>query len=165
MLLMAGKEVVKGQLTMSALTTFVLYMTQLIEPLSELGQAVTEIAEFKGISRRLSDIADLEKEATVTGDVEVGSFAITFDQVNFGYGDELVLENFSVTIPQGKHVAIVGLSGSGKSTLFALLLAFYRNYQGNIYLGDVELRRLSSQYLRQQIGYIPQTNIISRNYS
>lgn len=160
LLILAGRLVTEGQLTMSALTTFVLYLTQLIEPLSELGQSVAEVAEFKGVSTRLSAMSALTKEE-VSGDQEpVSSTAITFDKVDFTYGDKLVLNQFSAVIPEGKHVAIVGPSGSGKSTIFALLLAFYRHYRGHIYLGDVDLGQLSGQYLRQQIGYVSQTNTL-----
>lgn len=89
--------------------------------------------------------------------------AIHFRQVSFAYpgaGNEPVLENIDLSIPQGKTTAIVGTSGSGKTTLLKLLLKFYSPQTGDIKLGDTSLANISHRRWRAHCGIVMQESFI-----
>lgn len=157
LLLVAGRDVVAGRLTMSQLTTFVLYVMQLVEPLAELVQSTADFAEFTGVSKRLRALFDLSTEENRVP-VNQPEASIRFDNVRFSYGTDPVLDGVSFQVPAGRHLAIIGPSGCGKSTLFALLLAFYRAQGGRILLGDRDLGQLPVSQIRQWIAHVPQDN-------
>ena len=77
-----------------------------------------------------------------------------------GAGNEPVLKNINLTIPQGKVTAIVGMSGSGKTTLVKLLLRFYENYKGEIHAGTVNFKSISPKYWRSVSGAVMQDSFI-----
>lgn len=158
MLVVAGMEVSKGNMTMSTLMTFILYMMQIIEPVTNISNSMTELTEFNSVSNRLVELLELDKERGEEQDEEVQGTGIVMNGISFGYGEENVLNNLSLTIPEGQHVAIVGPSGSGKTTLFSLLMKFYQDYQGDILIGDKKLSDLSEEQMRNMIAYIPQDN-------
>ena len=159
-LVLAGGEVARGTMTMSSLTTFILYITQLIDPISDVSDAMTEISEFRSVSNRLMEVLKLAKEDDGKDYSSIESAAIRMSGVQFAYDTERILNDLSVQIPSGKHVAIVGPSGSGKSTIFSLLMKFYQDYQGSIQIGQQELKDLSPSQVRQMISYIPQDNTL-----
>ena len=159
-LVLAGGEVARGTMTMSSLTTFILYITQLIDPISDVSDAMTEISEFRSVSNRLMEVLKLAKDDDCSDYSSIESAAICMSGVHFAYDTERILNDLSVQIPSGKHVAIVGPSGSGKSTIFSLLMKFYQNYQGSIQIGQQELKDLSPNQVRQMISYIPQDNTL-----
>ena len=145
---------------MSSLTTFILYITQLIDPISDVSDAMTEISEFRSVSTRLMEVLKLAKDDDNNNYSSIESAAIRMSGVQFAYDTERILNDLSVQIPSGKHVAIVGPSGSGKSTIFSLLMKFYQDYQGSIQIGQQELKDLSPSQVRQMISYIPQDNTL-----
>ena len=77
-----------------------------------------------------------------------------------GAGNEPVLKNINLTIPQGKVTAIVGMSGSGKTTLIKLLLRFYENYKGEIFVGNIGFKTISPKYWRSISGAVMQDSFI-----
>jgi ATP-binding cassette subfamily B protein len=77
-----------------------------------------------------------------------------------GAGNEPVLKNVSVTIPNGKQTAIVGMSGSGKTTLLKLLLCFYNSYLGEIKIGNINLGAVSQKFWRSHCGTVMQDGYI-----
>ena len=108
---------------------------------------------------RLFEIMDLEREATenkvlltpdMTGDIK-------FKEVSFRYGSRVtVFDRLSLTIPKGKITAVVGESGSGKSTLLSLLQNLYPLREGNIYIGNYDIKHLDNVSLRQVVSVVPQ---------
>jgi ATP-binding cassette subfamily B protein AbcA/BmrA len=160
MLVVSGMEVSKGTMTMSTLMTFILYMTQLIDPVRDISESMTEVTEFSSVSNRLVEILDLHKEEGQEIESNIDNSNIEFNNVTFAYEKDKVLDGLSMSIKPGQHVAIVGPSGSGKSTIFSLLLKFYQNYTGHIRVGDKELSDLSEETMRNLISYIPQDNTL-----
>lgn len=160
MLVVAGMEVSKGVMTMSTLTTFFLYMTQLIDPVTDISSTIGELAEFNSVSNRLIELIDLDKEDSIDSNNTISTSTISLNNINFSYEKERVLNNLSVTIEAGKHVAIVGPSGAGKSTIFSLLMKFYQDYDGEISIGNYNLSELSEDQVRNMIAYIPQDNTL-----
>ncbi|CAM3292271.1 Multidrug ABC transporter ATPase and permease [Streptococcus pluranimalium] len=160
MLVVAGMEVSKGIMTMSTLTTFFLYMMQLIDPVTDISSIIGELAEFNSASNRLIELVNLDKESRDTYDKVILDSNIRLNNVNFAYEQENVLNDMSVTVESGKHVAIVGPSGAGKSTIFSLLMKFYQDYDGEISIGNRKLSELSEEQIRNMIAYIPQDNTL-----
>src|SRR6185369_10024665 len=86
---------------------------------------------------------------------------ITFDHASFNYdGQTPVLQNVSLDIHAGEILALVGPSGAGKSTILNLLPRFYDPTEGNITIDGHDLRDVTQQSLREQIGIVPQETIL-----
>ena len=85
---------------------------------------------------------------------------ISIENINFRYGDENVLKNFSITVPKGKTVALVGQSGSGKSTIANLLTRFYDVNEGSIKIDGTDIRDWNIHSLRSLMGLVTQDSIL-----
>ena len=86
--------------------------------------------------------------------------AISLNNISFKYGEDYVLKNFSLEIPKGKTVALVGQSGSGKSTIANLIARFYDINEGSITFDGIDIRDLKIQSLRDLIGIVSQDSIL-----
>lgn len=100
---------------------------------------------------------DTKKDAT-----EKTTFTdkITIENINFRYGDENVLKNFSIEVPKGKTVALVGQSGSGKSTIANLLTRFYDVSEGAIKIDGINIKDMNIHSLRALMGLVTQDSIL-----
>lgn len=85
---------------------------------------------------------------------------ITFENVSFKYKEDYVLKNFSLTIPKGKSVALVGQSGSGKSTIANLITRFYDVNEGSIKIDGVDIKDMTKKSLRDLMGIVTQDSIL-----
>jgi len=85
---------------------------------------------------------------------------ITFENISFKYLDDYVLKNFSLTIPKGKTVALVGQSGSGKSTLANLITRFYDVNKGVIKIDGIDIKDITQKSLRNLMGIVSQDSIL-----
>ncbi|MDO1501001.1 ABC transporter ATP-binding protein [Winogradskyella maritima] len=85
---------------------------------------------------------------------------ISIENISFKYEDELVLKNFSLQIPKGKSVALVGQSGSGKSTIANLVTRFYDVNDGQISIDSEDIKGLKKKSLRQLMGLVTQDSIL-----
>ena len=85
---------------------------------------------------------------------------ITIENINFRYGDENVLKNFSIKVPKGKTVALVGQSGSGKSTIANLLTRFYDVNEGSIKIDGTDIKDWNIHSLRSLMGLVTQDSIL-----
>ena len=86
--------------------------------------------------------------------------SITLANINFSYEKEKVLKNFSINIPKGKTIALVGQSGSGKSTIANLLTRFYDVQEGQITLDGIDIKEVTMESLRGLIGLVTQDSIL-----
>ena len=127
----------------------------------------TREAQYAKISMdRLNDIHNLDDEKPSNKqfnhylpsvhDIILKDLSFTYP----GAGNEPVLKDINLTIPQGKVTAIVGMSGSGKTTLIKLLLRFYENYKGEVKLGDVNFKTISPKFWRSMTGSVMQDNFM-----
>lgn len=147
-------------------TAFVLYISTLITPIRTLVTIYDQIQEGATGFKRFCDIMDVqpetepEPENAVAPEAIVGEIA--FDNVTFGYknsddeSDTKVISDFSLTIPAGKTVALVGPSGGGKTTLCHLIPRFYEIDSGAITLDGYDIRTLRRSFLRKNIGIVQQ---------
>ena len=159
-LVWGGYLIAKGVLQVSDLAMYALYIGIFISPI----QILVELTEMmqKGFSgfRRFLDVIDTEPEIKnspgavplthVSGDVR-------YDDVSFSYQkDEPVLSHVSFHIPAGKSVALVGPSGGGKTTICSLLPRFYDVTEGSIFIDGTDIKTLTLESLRSQIGIVQQ---------
>lgn len=159
-LFVAGHGVLQGTMTISLLMTFLIYLMQMIEPITELFASVSECVEFKIVVSRLEELVDLDKDKYATVSVNPIDSTISLEKVTFSYHADPVLNDLSTIIPAGSHVAIVGPSGAGKSTIFSLLMKYYQDYQGEIRIGGCDLKECSEYQIRNLMSYVPQKNTL-----
>lgn len=166
-----------GYIATEELGTFSVFMSYaqgMMEPLrwlvdiiSDLITTQVNIERFTGLLAVKSDVIDSPEVIKKYGDIlnpkrenwEELKGDIEFKDVTFRYpdGDEIVLEHFSLKIPFGTHLAIVGETGAGKSTLVNLVCRFYEPTQGQVLIDGRDARERSQLWLHDAIGYVLQT--------
>lgn len=158
--------VINAQLTLGAMLAIQYIIGQLSSPIEQFVGFVQSAQDAKISMERLNEIHNLKDEesadATYINQLPDKKF-IFFDKLSFiypGAGNEPVLENIVLQIPEGKITAIVGVSGSGKTTLLKLLLKFYDHYTGEIKIGETNFKNISPSYWRRQCGAVLQDGYI-----
>lgn len=153
-----GMRVASGALSSGELVAYILYLFQIVMPVSLVAQFFTRLQKAMGAMERLKQIMEHESEPSNESTVSIDPQSpITFNQVEFAYPQsEKVLNNVSFTIEPGTTTAIVGPSGSGKTTLFSLLLRFYEPTSGQIRLGDTPITEFALKDWRSLFGYVSQ---------
>ncbi len=159
---------------MGTFSVFMSYAQGMMEPLrwlvdiiSDLITTQVNIERFTNLLAVRSDVVDMPEVIEKYGDSfdpkkenwEELNGDITFENVTFQYpdGEETVLENFSLQVPFGTHLAIVGETGAGKSTLVNLVCRFYEPTQGRVLIDGRDARERSQLWLHSAIGYVLQT--------
>lgn len=123
-------------------------------PIPKKGNAAAE---------RILEILETQNEIEDQPDaIEKNDFntAIEINNINFKYEDDYVLKNFSVSVPKGKTIALVGQSGSGKSTIANLLTRFYEVNEGEIQIDGTPIKNIKLASLRSLIGLVTQDSIL-----
>lgn len=148
----------QNSLTVGAFISFLLYYFNAMHRLTIVVTNITEQRLLMFQAERLYDFVHLEPiVAEVDNPVELKQVhgQVEFRNVHFGYSPEQpVLEQFTLTVPAGSRVALVGSSGSGKSTALKLVGRFYDPIQGEIRLDNVPIQELSFTSLRHAFGYV-----------
>ncbi|HCA82177.1 MAG TPA: antibiotic ABC transporter ATP-binding protein [Flavobacteriales bacterium] len=158
-----GNLVLQGSLSGSMFITYLALYSQILQPAKNLGTAITNMQRGLVATERVFNIIDepvsiMEK----TNAIQAGDFSneIRFENVVFAYDESSVLNNISFTIPRGKMIALVGKSGSGKSTLADLLLRFQDVNEGKVLIDGIDIRDITLESLRGQIGLVNQEPIL-----
>ena len=160
-LVFGGWLIAHGQMEVADLAMYALYIGIFISPI----QILVELTEMmqKGLSgfRRFLDVVETEPEITNAPDAEPLDDVkgdVNYENVSFHYSDDdtPVLENVSFHIPAGKSIALVGPSGSGKTTICSLLPRFYDVTGGKVTIDGKDVRKLTLESLRNQIGLVQQ---------
>ncbi|AIQ55227.1 ABC transporter ATP-binding protein [Paenibacillus sp. FSL R7-0331] len=153
-----GMQVSSGALTAGELVAFILYLIQIVMPLTQLTQFFTQIQKAKGASERIIETLAAEEELYEGAEEAIQVAApIALQNLSFGYNTGgPVLNNVSFTMQPGQVTAIVGPSGGGKTTLFSLLERFYQPDEGEIKLGAKPVSTFSLRSWRRLIGYVSQ---------
>ncbi|GAB2627763.1 peptidase domain-containing ABC transporter [Emticicia sediminis] len=163
---LAATAVVNGQMTLGAMMALQYIIGQLNSPVEQLIQFMKHYQDAQISLERLNEIHEIEDEGTTqksllnilpeNQDIQLKNLTFTYT----GAGNEPVLKNINLIIPQGKITAIVGTSGSGKTTLLKLLLKFYKPQNGEIRLGNVSLENISHKHWRSKCGTVMQEGVI-----
>jgi ABC-type transport system involved in Fe-S cluster assembly fused permease/ATPase subunit len=164
LMLLAASQVAKGRMTVGDLVLVNVFMIQLYMPLHFLGFVYREIRHALADMEKMFSLLHEHREIEDASDAEklqVGSAAVRFDHVSFGYApDRQILFDVSFAIPAGNTVAVVGASGAGKSTLSRLLFRFYDVQQGRILISGQDIRNVTQISLRAAIGIVPQDTVL-----
>ena len=114
-----------------------------------------------GATERISALLEHEEEHIFEGNtLEKVDQPIYVKNVDFAYGEDLILSNINFTIEPGQVTAIVGPSGGGKTTTFSLLERYYEPTTGSITLGETPINTYSLHSWRSQIGYVAQESAL-----
>jgi ATP-binding cassette subfamily B multidrug efflux pump len=160
-----GRLVIGGQLTLGELVAFNSYLLQLVNPVRRMGFLVTQLVEAQASAERVFEILDADSEVHDAPDaVALGPIQgdIRFDHVDFAYlgGGEPVLRDISFQVKPGQVVALLGPTGSGKSTITNLIPRFYDVTAGSVSVDGVDVRTVTIESLRQQIGIVLQETML-----
>ena len=158
-----GARVAAGEMPVTDLVAFLLYLFFLVEPIAQLAQGVTQLQAGVAALRRLAELEALPVEAVDGGlappaRVGASGAVVVLDRVGFGYdtGAGPVLHEVSFAVPARGLTAVVGPSGAGKTTLFALLERFYEPSAGSIRFAGADLEHWPRAALRARIAYVEQ---------
>lgn len=163
-----------GILQIGTLSVFMSYALSMIDPIQQI---VVTIAHLIGIQVNIERFSKLMDEKPLVADTPevIAKYGDTFHpkkenweplfgdvefrNVDFRYpdGEEMVLQNFNLKVPQGTNVAIVGETGAGKSTLVNLVCRFYEPTKGQVLIDGRDARERSQLWLHSNIGYVLQT--------
>ena len=147
-------------------SSFIAYMGlayNILTPAKAISKASYNIKQGNAAAERVLEIIEAENPLTDKENaIEKKSFDtdINFQNISFKYEDEYVLKDFSLKIPKGKTVALVGQSGSGKSTLANLITRFYDINSGAVLIDGIDVRDLSKKSLINQLGIVTQDAIL-----
>lgn len=157
-----GVQVSSGAMTAGELVAFIMYLFQIMLPITQISQFFTQFQKAMGATDSIIGIIESEEEDQDSGNtVSEINQTLQVDHVSLAYKpEEPILRDVSLTIEAGKVTALVGPSGSGKTTLFSLLERFYDPTSGSIRLGGTDIRHSSLRSWRRQIGYVSQESPI-----
>ena len=149
-----------GVMSLGDLVAFLMYLMVFIRPIMQLTMLTERYQRGLAGYRRYEELMAIEPDVADKPDaVEAGVIEgrVAFEDVSFSYnGKDLVLRRFSLDIPRGKTVAIVGPTGAGKSSVASLLLRFYDIQSGRITLDGRDIRQYTLSSLRRSIGIVQQ---------
>ncbi len=153
-----GFNVLRGSLSLGALTAFIQYARMLFEPVLRLSEGYNVLQAAMAASERIFRLLDEPQEHPGAGAiVEPFHARIEFRDVWFAYDEEdWVLKGVSFTADPGQHVAIVGPTGSGKTTIIRILLRMYPIQKGQILVDGVPIEEYDLGYLRSQMAVVLQ---------
>jgi ATP-binding cassette, subfamily B, bacterial AbcA/BmrA len=153
-----GMRVANGTMSTGSLVAFLLYLFQIIFPITSFAMFFTQLQKAKGATERIIAILELQLEEGQEGlEIDISNKQIHVLNVSFAYSeDEPVLKNVTFEAQPGEMIAFAGPSGGGKTTMFALLERFYEPTAGEIRVGDTPITDFSVASWRSQIGYVSQ---------
>ncbi|RXJ04544.1 ABC transporter ATP-binding protein [Anaerobacillus alkaliphilus] len=153
-----GIRVAEGSMSTGSLVAFLLYLFQIIFPITAFTMFFTQLQRAKGATERIIEILDLEAEEGQKGlEMDITNQPIHVQNVSFSYSEEEpVIRNITFKVQPGQMIAFAGPSGGGKSTMFGLLERFYEPTSGQILIGHTPIKDLTLASWRSQIGYVSQ---------
>ncbi len=159
-LLVGGRMVARGTLSLGDFVVFNLFLALLVLPLRQLGmwigQAQRATASGERIFQVIDEPEDIRSEPSAH-DLPPGPGLVSFRRVTFGYdADRPVLHNLDLELAAGRIVALIGHTGSGKTSLAALIPRFYDVQSGSVSIDEHDVRSLTLGSLRREIGVIAQ---------
>jgi len=155
-----GRAVLNDRISLGMLMAFIGYLGMFYAPLSNLTHVSQALNRFLTISQRTFELLDEPEQDQPSRPVRRPNISggITFDHVTFGYDPYFpVINDVSFAVEPGEMIGVVGHSGAGKTTLVNLLCRFYDVTRGAVRIDGVDIRDLSMDEIRQQIGMVLQS--------
>ena len=159
-----GNSVIDGDITAGALVAFLTYAVNISNPIKRLSRVIANIQKALAAADRVFDVLDLPELIQNKPNAQLlphvkGS--VSFNNVSFAYNtDEPILDDVSFSATPGQVVALVGPSGAGKSTVASLLPRFYDVTGGSIVIDGLDIRDVTMESLREQVGIVPQETML-----
>lgn len=156
-----GQEIIAGALSLGEWQEFSLYLIYLFLPIAQFGFIITQMGQASASATRIFEIIDAKSDITDKPDaikLPAVQGNVKFEDVTFRYfgGGEPVLSNVTFDAKPGETIALLGATGSGKTTIINLLPRFYDPTEGRITIDGHELRDVTLDSLRSQIGIVLQ---------
>ncbi len=155
-----GLTVAQGELTLGVVVAFLAYVTRFFQPIQELSQLYTTMQAAMAGGERVLDLLDTRPEVRDAPDAMemppiVGK--VELRHVSFSYRDNVpVLRDVNLVVEPGQTVALVGPTGAGKTSIANLIARFYDVTEGAVLIDGIDVRRVTQQSLRRQMGLVPQ---------
>jgi ATP-binding cassette subfamily B protein len=163
-IIVGGFQVLDGVMSIGILMSFLLYVQRFFDPVLELSMQYTELQRAMASGARIFELLDITPDIQdQAGAIELppARGEINFQHVSFGYEpDKDVLHDINLNVRPGETVAIAGQTGSGKSSLVSLAARFYEVEKGSVTVDGYDVRSVTQQSLRKQIGIVPQDPIL-----
>lgn len=153
-----GLSVLENKLTIGTLVMFMLYISQLFEPLFRFTEYVSIFQKSFASVERINQIFLIQPSIQKSGHIIEGVESIVFDDVWMQYPNtnEWVLKGLSFNLKKGNSLAIVGRTGEGKTTITNLILRFYEYQKGSILINGKDIRTIDIMSIRRHIGLVQQ---------
>lgn len=153
---------VNGLISVGVISAFIVYAKQFSRPINEIAQIYGQLQTAIAGAERVFTVLD-ETNEDKSGEPLINSerAEVVFKNVQFSYIKEhAILRNFSLTVPSGKKVALVGSTGSGKTTVVNLLMRFYDIDSGEILINGQDIKNISRDSIRQNIAIVLQDTVL-----
>lgn len=158
--LFCGIMIINGHMKVGGLMAILTYSTTMLNYFQNVIYAVEGINSFLVPAKRIKEFLNLDEEDLICKDIVVSDYKkIEFRNVNVKRENQVVFEKLNFTIKKGENIYLVGSNGSGKSIITKLLLGFIE-YEGDIFIDDIDLKDLNKTKLRENIGLCFQTPYI-----
>lgn len=159
-ILLGGRYVIKGEMTLGQMTAFVEYSNNIVWPMEMLGWLTNSFSSAVASNRKIKKLYE-EKPAVTEQENPVRlpeiQGKICFEHVSFHKADQHeILQDISFTVEAGGTLGIMGATGAGKTSIVQLLQRMYDATDGNIYIDDVDIKALTLEQLRTSISYVMQ---------
>lgn len=157
-----GYFAIHGYISVGIISAFIVYAKQFSRPINEIAQIYGQLQTAIAGAERVFVVLDEENE-NMSGQTlpECADPTVIFDHVNFSYqSGHPVIRDFSLTVPSGKKVALVGSTGSGKTTVVNLLMRFYDVDSGSIRIDGQDIADVSRQELRKNVAIVLQDTVL-----
>ena len=159
-----GHNVIDGDTTAGSLVAFLAYAVNISNPIKRITRVTGNIQRALAAAQRVVDVLDLPEEVQNLPDAKTlpaVTGSVSFEHVTFSYneGDEII-HDLSFTVKPGQAIGLVGPSGAGKSTIASLLPRFYDCDAGVIRIDGTDIKHVTLDSLRQQVGIVPQETIL-----
>ncbi|MBR5487825.1 MAG: ABC transporter ATP-binding protein, partial [Phascolarctobacterium sp.] len=159
-----GNSVIEGDISAGALVAFLTYAVNISNPIKRLSKVIANIQRALAAADRVFDVLDLPELIQNKPNAQLLPYvkgSVSFNNVSFAYNtDEPILDNVSFNATPGQVVALVGPSGAGKSTVASLLPRFYDVTDGCIVIDGLDIRDVTMESLREQVGIVPQETML-----
>lgn len=159
-----GNSVINGSITAGSLVAFLTYAVNISNPIKRLSRVIGNIQKALAAAQRVFDVLDLPeviKNAPDAKQLPKVKGDVRFNDVSFAYNEnEEVLSHVSFEVKPGEMIAFVGPSGAGKSTVASLLPRFYDATSGSITIDGEDIRKVTLNSLREQVGIVPQETVL-----
>ena len=134
------------------------YISQIFTPVESLGMEIQTIQSAIAGIHRINEFFALEEKKESEGQKKASQedAFVTFEDVTFGYDEQVVLDHMSFQVNTGEQVTLAGRTGAGKSTIMKLLLGLYEPQQGKVLIGGVPVAKVSEKERRSLYGYVEQ---------